>query len=179
MRTLESFGISFALNTVDWRWATGLGKKRSGSMDHANTKNSRNFMPDKPPWWRHVIGVVAELGYSWWSGCPVNTTTIGRGDDGTDFPGGIQVKGSDHETPPDLLLGVSQWNRKHAAIYVLAWVRPDEVILMGWITRKEIEARHTIHDFGWGPAMVIPYTILYPMETLQLNHAHQTTAHES
>ena len=76
------------LAPTDQEFALWLGKRRAASVPD-ETENSANFFEDKgmPPWWRHYLGVLGERAYSILTGEPVNTWTIGRGDDGSDFAG--------------------------------------------------------------------------------------------
>ena len=113
-------------------------------MDHADTKNSFNMGFEKP-FIRHWIGACGEKVYSLLTGHEIDTWTIGIGDDGTDFSDGAQVKASAIKNMPNLLIPVSQWDRKKAEFYVLIWIqsvkfkRPDSCV-MGIVTRQEADA---------------------------------------
>ena len=125
-------------------FAHNVGFKRSASVGHAVTKKSFNaYENKKPDWWRHYIGAIGELAYSIYIGKEIDTTTIGRGDDGTDFDNGVDVKSSDLNRKPNLLLGINQFNKKYAKRYVLAWVQIPKVELIGYIDKS------TIKNFGY------------------------------
>ena len=151
VNTLIKFSVEQML------FAKDLAIKRSGSMNHADTKNSQNFIKDKQPWWRHFIGVVGEMAYSIYSDYPIDQTTIGRGDSGVDFPNGVQVKASDTVLKPNLMFPVSQFNRKIARTYVLVWVFPTghQAEIIGSISREDIEKHRTEHDFGYGNTYIV------------------------
>lgn len=164
----------YSIDERSEKFATDLGTKRSASMGHSDTINSRNFFPDKPPQYRHIVGVKGELVVSWWNiergrNWLVDTKTIGRGDRGTDFPCGIQVKTSTHDTPPDLILDPVQYRRKRAEakIYILVWLKSErQAIIMGWITTKEIEANWKPQKTKFGERIIVPLSELKPMESL-------------
>lgn len=129
-------------------------------MNHAATKNSANFFADRPPWFRHFVGACGEVAFAKTYDLPVDEDTIGRGDDGTDFPGGIQVKTAFQKRPPRLMFPQRQWLRKHAQIYVLAWAPAElecsEISLIGWIRRQRaVELLRGPRDFGYGPTVWI------------------------
>ena len=130
------------LNEDDLAFALRLGQKRSGSMGHAETVNSPNMLYPRPPWWRHYVGVCGEQAFSKVTGYPVDDKTIGRGDDGTDFPHGIQVKAAYQPRQPRLLIPVSQLDRKIACIYVFVWLPHEHEFkvahIQGWITRADL-----------------------------------------
>ncbi len=167
-------------------WCFDLAMRRSGSMQHRDTPNSKNMNPERPGWHRHFIGVIGELAYSWFSDHPVNQDTIGEGDDGTDFPDGVQIKSSDLDHEPNLLFLTKQWERKLARTYVLAWVQnvtqyrngapcalrcdgaafAPRVTLMGWSTREEIESKAVKKDLG-RETMVFAREYLHPMGELR------------
>lgn len=162
--------ISYTLDDAALKWCERHGRKRSASMSDADTKNSRNMMTHRPPWYRHYIGVIGELAYSWFSKQPVDVKTIGRGDDGTDFPSGVQVKASDLGHEPALMFLKTQWQRKQAKVYVLAWVQlttpVKRVSLLGWLTREDIELLCELKDYGKGETMVVDAKHLKPVETM-------------
>ncbi len=131
-------------------FAKDLGFKRSASVGHAVTRKSFNaYENKKPDWWRHFIGALGEVAYSVYIGKEVDTTTIGTGDDGTDFDNGVDVKSSDLNRRPNLLLGVKQFNKKYAKRYVLAWVKLPTVELMGYIDREDVIEKSTLKNFGY------------------------------
>jgi len=142
-------------------WCKGLGKRRSGSMGHAETKNSKNMVRGTP-WKRHYFGAIAEKGWSKLTGHPVNTWTIGEGDGGTDFPDGTQVKGAYQEKKPNLLIPVDQYDRLPAKRYILGWIKktPHGVVVdfVGEISREKCDRvkefvkkgeRNTVVDTWW------------------------------
>jgi hypothetical protein len=147
--------IQFVLSDEELEWCKQLGFKRSASKNHADTLNSKNFMPKKPKWHRHYVGAIGELAYSKYCGDPVNTDIIGVGDDGTDFPGGVQVKASDTKKIPNLMFPKNQFYRKKAKVYVLVWVKIPSVYLVGKIDRQRIIQCHKLHDFGYGETMIV------------------------
>ena len=136
-------------------WCKDLAMKRSGSMNHADTKNSSNFFKRKPAWWRHYIGVIGEFAYSKHTGEKVDILTIGKGDSGSDFKYGVDVKSSNSKNRPPLLLFANQFKRKVAKHYVLAWVKENSVELIGHIKRKKVIELKEIKDFGFGETYVI------------------------
>mgnify|MGYP000914462125 CR=1 FL=1 len=79
--------MKIKLTPEQMQWCKDLAIKRSGSMNHSETKNSINCFKSKDRWHRHYVGALGELAYSIYSGKEVDTTTIGRGDEGIDFEG--------------------------------------------------------------------------------------------
>ena len=136
-------------------WCKELALKRSGSMNHAETKNSINCFKEKPGWHRHFIGALGELAYAIHTGKEVDTTTIGRGDTGTDFDNGVDVKSSASKYKPPLLLFVNQFARKTCETYVLAWVNLPQVELIGSIKRDKIMDVQVIKNYGYGDSYYI------------------------
>lgn len=141
-------GIVVTINQQEREWCYDLAMKRSGSMNHADTKNSRNFFKDKPNWYRHYVGAVGEYAYSKVSGEEVDYKTIGKGDKGFDFGDGIDIKTKASEYKPDLILNAIQYERKNPKTYVLVWIRTPkqkleetEVELVGWIHREDFEIK--------------------------------------
>lgn len=133
-------------------------------MRHADTVNSRNMLRGRPPYWKHYVGAVGEVIFSMYSGLPVDETTIGRGDEGSDFPGGIQVKCSDTRYEPNLMVLKSLWERKPAKLYVLCWLNEPKVFILGAITSQEfLNAKETI-ELGHGPTYVVRHQHLLPIE---------------
>lgn len=137
-------------------------------MNHASTRNSANFFSDRPPWFRHFVGVCGEVAFAKTYDLHVDEDTIGRGDDGTDFPGGVQVKTAFQKRPPRLMFPQRQWQRKHAKVYVLAWAPADlecsAISLIGWIRRgRAVELLHGPRDFGHGPTVWIEQSELHSM----------------
>ena len=148
--------MKITLNQNQLDWCKNLAMKRSGSMNHANTKNSTNFFKDKPGWWRHYVGACGELAYALYSNKNVDTTTIGRGDSGADFDNGVDVKTANFKTRPNrLLLLEKQFKRKYADSYVLAWFHSPNVELIGSIQRNKImEVKKTV-NYGYGDSYYI------------------------
>ena len=136
--------ITITLNEKQIAWCKELGFRRSASKNHADTKNSRNLSKDKPAWHRHFVGVCGEFAYAQHTGQKVDTNIYhGYGDNGVDFANGVDVKTSafipnSYQNMPDLLLFEKQFARKKADIYVLAWLRLPDVILMGSITQEKL-----------------------------------------
>ena len=124
------------LTDSQMEWCKDLAMKRSGSMNHADTKNSSNFFKSKPAWWRHYIGVIGELAYGIHTGEEVDST-------------------SNRKQKPDLLLNTNQFKRKTADHYVLAWVQDNNVELIGHIKRSKVIELKEIKDFGYGETYVI------------------------
>lgn len=112
------------------------GRIRSASMGHANTRNSKNYFNGRPPSFRHEVGAVGEFAYAQEFGFDVDETTVGRGDDGIDFPDGSQLKTPCQPRTPRLFIGVDRHKQLLREVelhertlptrYVLAWMRPDE-----------------------------------------------------
>jgi len=127
----------------DLEWCKWLAKKRSGSMGHAETKNSRDMLGSLTPWLRHYFGVIAEKAWSLLTGEPVNTWIIGEGDDGTDFSNSTQVKGAYQPKKPNLLIPVDQYDRKTAKRYILGWIKNTDfgvlVEIIGEISRAKCD----------------------------------------
>ena len=144
-------------------FAKDLGFKRSASMNHANTKNSCNPYKNKPAWHRHVVGALGELAYSIYSGEKVDTETLGRGDEGYDFNNKIDVKSSDLDRKPNLLIGVNNFKRKYAERYVLAWVKIPTVELIGYIDRQDVIEKSTIKNFGFNDNYFVTSNNLKPL----------------
>jgi hypothetical protein len=145
-------------------FAHSVGFKRSASVGHAVTRKSFNaYENKKPDWWRHYIGALGELAYSIYIGKEIDTTTIGRGDDGTDFDNGVDVKSSDLNRKPNLLLGINQFNKKYAKRYVLAWVKIPTVELIGYIDRDDVINKSTIKNFGYNDNYFVTNNNLKPL----------------
>ncbi len=154
----KTFCIS--LSEEDIKFAEDLGKKRSASMGHKDTKNSKNFFSDKPGWWRHYIGALGEVAYSKATGHKVDTETIGRGDGGADFPNGVQIKSTMKKHKPDLIISKRQFNMKKGTIYVLAWIKIPKVEFVGWITRSKFDTLKQLKKFQHGEAWVVKHQLL-------------------
>lgn len=144
-------------------FAKNLGFKRSASMNHANTKNSCNPYKNKPNWHRHVVGALGELAYSIYSGEKIDTETIGRGDEGYDFNNKTDVKSSDLDRKPNLILGVNNFKRKYAERYVLAWVKIPTVELLGYIDRQDVIEKSIIKNFGFNDNYFVSNNNLKPL----------------
>ena len=144
-------------------FAKDLGFRRSASVGHAETKNNFNAYKTKPKWWRHYVGALGEVAYSVYIGKEVDTTTIGTGDDGTDFDHGVDVKSSDLNRRPNLLLGINQFNKKYAKRYVLAWVQLPKVELIGYIDRQDVIEKSTIKNFGYNDNYFVSNNNLKPL----------------
>tara|TARA_R110000803_G_scaffold110897_1_gene179353 strand:+ start:489 stop:959 length:471 start_codon:yes stop_codon:yes gene_type:complete len=138
-----------------------LAMKRSGSVNHAETKNSINCFKEMPGWHRHYVGALGEMAYSIYSGKEIDTTTIGRGDDGTDFDNGVDVKTSTSKYKPNLLIFKKQFERKFAKNYVLAWLKLPVVELIGTISRDDFNEHKEIKNFGYGDS--------YSVDKIHLN----------
>jgi len=156
--------MTITLTKEQIEFAKDLGYKRSASMNHANTKNSHNPYKNKPNWHRHIVGALGEVAYSIYSGEVVDTTTLGRGDEGFDFKNKTDVKASDINTKPNLILGVENFKRKYAEIYVLAWVKLPEVELIGYINRNDVIKESIIKNFGFNDNYFINNNILKPLK---------------
>jgi len=144
------------LNEEQINFAKDLGFKRSESKQHLETKNSKNFLKGKPPWHRHIVGALGELAYSLYSKEEIDTSIIGRGDNGYDFKNKTDIKASDLSKKPNLIIGVNNFERKYAENYVLAWVKLPEIELIGQISRNEIIKKNNIRNFGSGDVYFIP-----------------------
>lgn len=156
--------ITYELTLAIRNPALEHGLKRSASMGHRDTTNSQNWMNGKPPYWRHYVGRVGEEIVSLFSGWPLDWDTIGRGDDGTDFPHGIQVKTRETTEKPNLLIPVSQFNRKTCVYYILVWLNEPHAHIIGWITREDFKRLHSVEQMKV-PTMVVHHSFLKPMET--------------
>tara|TARA_R110002050_G_scaffold94607_2_gene196808 strand:- start:552 stop:1022 length:471 start_codon:yes stop_codon:yes gene_type:complete len=130
-------------------WCMDLALKRSGTHNHAETKNSVNCFKDKAGWYRHYLGVLGELAYSIHTGFKIRPFT-GEADNGTDFDNGVDVKASDTKYKPNLLLFEKQFARKFAKSYVLVWIRLPYVQIIGEIKREKVIELKEIKNFGWG-----------------------------
>ena len=152
------------LTEEQMEFAYNIGYKRSASVNHAVTRKSFNaYENKKPDWWRHYIGALGEVAYSIHIGKEIDTTTIGRGDDGTDFDNGVDVKSSDLNRKPNLLLGVNQFNKKYAKRYILAWVKLPEVELLGYIDREDVINKSEIKNFGYNDNYFVNNENLKPL----------------
>jgi hypothetical protein len=172
--------IHYQFTDLSRKFSIEKGTKRSASMNHADTQNSQNFFKGRDPAWRHIVGFGAEVIVKWWARdylqqeWLVDTKTLGRGDDGTDFPFGIQVKASNSNRMPDLLLTEKQWLRKKRKTkrIILVWVRStgdflDDAVIVGWISTEEIEKVHTMKNLLGGPTLVVALKDLHPMSELE------------
>lgn len=109
-----------------------------GWTDMEETANSKNFFEGMPRTHRHFIGLLGEFAWAKIHGYEMNMETwTGKGDDGTDFKGGIQVKSSAITKKPNLLIPCSQWKRKSCKFYYLMWIRLPVAYEIGWISRIE------------------------------------------
>jgi len=143
--------VRIPLTEDDLNYALWLGKYRYDPFKFAarsgiegNTINSRNFFPDKEPWYRNFIGAIGEKAYSKFSNWPIIETTWNDGrsaEDGSDFPNGFKVKASPIKGVPNLLIPVDQWKRHKPKGYILAWVKLSrrECFLMGQILREKAD----------------------------------------
>ena len=134
--------VMIQLTPEELKLAIKLGRRRSGSVGHAETLYSHN--PTMGSLIRHIIGAKAEYVYSRYTGYPVDITTIGKGDDGTDFPDGANVKGSEIEKKPNLLIDLISWERIVPKFYVLIWVQNPKFNrlhseILGFITREDAD----------------------------------------
>ena len=152
--------LSVRLSVEDINFATELGKKRSASMGHKDTKNSKNFFANKPPWHRHVVGAIGEVAFAKVTGQKVDTKTIGRGDGGVDFKNGVQVKATEKKYKPDLIISKRQFNMKKGTIYVLAWIKLPVVEFVGGISRQKFDQLKTLKRFQHGEAWVVKHELL-------------------
>tara|TARA_R110001592_G_scaffold95756_2_gene275611 strand:- start:3254 stop:3724 length:471 start_codon:yes stop_codon:yes gene_type:complete len=152
--------MKIKLTTKQMEWCQELAIKRSGSKNHAETKNSINCFKDKKGWHRHYVGVLGELAYSLYSGKKMDLSIIVMGDDGTDFDNGVDVKTSASKYRPDLLIFKKQYERKRADSYVLAWLQLPIVELVGSISRNKFDQFKQIKNFGYGDSYVVSKTHL-------------------
>ena len=100
----------YKLSPEQIKWCMDLAIKRSGTHNHAETKNSINCFKNKAGWYRHYLGVLGELAYSIHSGLKIRPFT-GEADNGTDFDNGVDVKASDTKYKPNLLLFEKQFKK--------------------------------------------------------------------
>jgi hypothetical protein len=152
--------MTITLTEEQMQWCKDLAMKRSGSMNHAETKNSINCFKGKEGWHRHYVGALGELAYSLYIGKEVDTTTIGRGDSGTDFDNEVDIKTSASKYKPDLLIFKKQFERKIAETYVLAWLQLPAVELIGSISRAKFIEFKEIKNFGFGDSYSVCKTHL-------------------
>tara|TARA_R110002012_G_scaffold59163_2_gene154544 strand:+ start:1088 stop:1576 length:489 start_codon:yes stop_codon:yes gene_type:complete len=158
--------VEVKFNDADIDFCRNLGDRRSGSMGHRDTVNSYTMTHKSRH--RHFLGVVGELAYSKFSGLEVDSITIGRGDDGTDFNNGINVKCSDSRNKPNLIFPVVQYQRKYSEYYVLVWYKEKIPYLLGWTTRNEIDLKHKIVDFGYGETVLFSNSLLNTMDSIPI-----------
>jgi len=152
--------MKIKLTPEQMQWCKDLAIKRSGSMNHSETKNSINCFKTRDGWHRHYVGALGELAYSIHSGKKIDTSIIGRGDDGTDFDNGVDVKTSSSKYRPDLLIFKKQYDRKIADSYVLAWLQLPTVELIGSISRTKFDELKEIKNFGYGDSYIVNKTHL-------------------
>ena len=158
LKEYKTFQIK--LSDEDINFATDLGKRRSASMGHKDTKNSKNFFANKPPWHRHVVGAIGEVAFAKVTGQKVDTKTIGRGDGGVDFKNGVQIKSTEKKFKPDLIISKRQFNMTKGTIYVLAWIKLPVVEFVGWISRQKFDQLKTLKRFQHGEAWVVKHELL-------------------
>lgn len=156
--------IKIEFSKEDFEFCHELGLKRSGSVGHADTKNSPRMVHGSR--YRHYLGVVGELAYSKYSGLEVDIHTIGKGDDGTDFPNGVNVKCSDAKNKPNLLILSQQFKRKYSDYYVMVWYTQGDVYLLGWATRDQLYTHKKVVDFGYGETYLYSNRNLKPMNLI-------------
>ena len=165
------------LNEVEIAFCKEWAMERSGSMSHSDTKNSKNMTPEKPAWWRHYIGCLGEYAFSKLTNQKIHKI-IGKGDPGTDFPCGTNVKASDLSHEPNLLIHKqSAWDRKRAKRYALAWVKLPRVSFLGEITEQkiinliDIVGDNIFREYGRGATLTIPRRMLEPINMERYNNA--------
>lgn len=115
-----------------------IGYNRSKSVNHSDTKISKNLHKNRPNWWRHFIGALGEVAYSKVTGEDVDTETLGKGDQGYDFKNGIDIKSSDLNRKPNLIISKQAFDSKICKTYLLAWVKLPYVELLGTIERDQV-----------------------------------------
>lgn len=149
--------------------AKDIGMKRSGSMNHADTKNSKNMTPNKAPWWRHYIGALGEVAFREITGQEM-PNIYGKGDEGNDFPCGSNIKSSDHPNCNLLIHKKTAWDRKRAERYILVQIKLPKVIFLGEMTETKINnlikivGDNIYRDYGRGLTLTIPRRMLDPVD---------------
>ena len=165
-------GVIIHVNRGMIEAALRLGNRRSASMNHAETKNSINMGFDTPLD-RHFAGALGEIAWGRFTGFEVDKRTIGRGDGGTDFSGGIDIKTrvSWNRYRPNLLIPVKQWireDRPKPNKYVLCWISKEEfeagairtVRIVGWITAIDFDNKKVFRPKG-NPFFVDTYEVTH------------------
>lgn len=125
-----------------------------------NYKTARYYTPDP-----HFIGKIAEFVYAKLTGQvhKVNMYWIyGRGDGGTDFDNGEDVKGT--QSWDYLIVNIGPLR---ALIYVAVKVIASEEVgfVAGWATPEEVENSEK-KDFGYGLRYGIPFCDLHDMSEM-------------
>lgn len=144
---------------------TKLGLRRSASMGHKDYLTPNMLAPQgHKSSHKHVVGGIGEVVFSDYSGLPVDDKTIGRGDSGSDFPGGIQVKSAELDHPPNLPITVHEWHHKPQRIYVMVWIDGKSAHILGAITRANADKVKQRQDrSGFGESYWISFMDLSPV----------------
>jgi hypothetical protein len=160
---LDVLTLHFEKDEIDW--CRDLAKRIHDVKGEEDTVNSQNFYKNKPDWWRTFVGKCGEQAWSNYTGHPVDDRILPRhmGDDGTDFPGDLQVKASDTIKMPNLMFPVTQYKRKKEKkpkLYVLVWIGLYESgagvgTILGEIKREDMFAVFKKDDFGYGLTYVV------------------------
>lgn len=155
--------IQIGMDQEDIEWSYKAGLVRKGTVSDIAVVVYSGEDQEIYEW----TGVLGELAYSKHTGHPVKVTLPKGGDDGTDFPGGVQVKASRRSHPPKLMIPVRDWRnpKKVCKSYVLSWVSEDRrtVKIMGAISRPRfhrIKGRRTWEE----PTYYVEAHQLQPLE---------------
>lgn len=149
------------------RFGFQLGHKRHYGKDESIRDSS--ISPSYKDSDIHIIGGIAEVGYSNCTGMPVNTEIYRLHGDLFDF-GHIEIKAATHQySDIDLKVRVDKYHKIRPDIYVLIHVpniHSRLVRFIGSITRKEFDARiqklgrSAIKNYGYVDNYYVPGSLL-------------------
>ena len=91
----------------------------------------------------------------------------GHGDDGDFFFGGkdLDIKTASKDFHVRLMIPLAQWKRKQSSYYVGVKITDDEINIMGYATKEDIE-HAKVDDFGMGETSWIFHNQLRPIKDL-------------
>ena len=153
--------INYFLNPHDTRFCIKYVIEKHRALGYEETKKSKNFFKKlgKNILFKSKVGVIAEMAWSFYCGhMPKFLLTI-EGDDGTDFPNGIDVKGSPRQYP-NILYPVHAWDDKkdklRAIIQCSVIIHGSSVNetagvwIMGGVSKKDFRDNCHVEDYEKG-----------------------------
>jgi hypothetical protein len=149
-----------------YEWLKDVAKKRE-ALKERTVKNRRILSDNK-----EIVGLMGEMAYSIVTGESVDTRLLLGGDGGVDFPGGVNVKATDHKEAKWLIVDLDKLHE--ADVYVMVLVDLGKMIgdIIGWIDLETFLEIGCEKDFGHGMRWGVMLTNLRkPMEFQKINYA--------